>query len=164
MLLPTRASGRAGRSAGAIPQDEREGMPYSVTTEADVLRKYRTIAVVGASSDPEKPAHYVPAFLQQHGYRIIPVNPNEADVLGEKSYPDLASVPDAVEVVEIFRRSEDVPPVVEEAIRIGAKAVWMQEGIVHEAAARRAAEAGLEVVMDRCMKTELRELMESGGA
>jgi len=139
-------------------------MPYSVTTEADVLRKYRTIAVVGASSDPEKPAHYVPAFLQQHGYRIIPVNPNEADVLGEKSYPDLASVPDAVEVVEIFRRSEDVPPVVEEAIRIGAKAVWMQEGIVHEAAARRAAEAGLEVVMDRCMKTELRELMESGGA
>jgi hypothetical protein len=135
-----------------------------VTTESDILRKYRTIAVLGASNDPEKPAHYVPAYLQQHGYRIIPVNPREDEVLGERSYPDLASVPEPVEIVEIFRRSEDVPPVVDAAIRIGAKAVWMQEGIVHEAAARRAREAGLLVVMDRCMKTDHQRLAASDEA
>jgi len=128
----------------------------------DILRRYRTIAVVGASNDIEKPAGYVPAYLQQHGYRIIPVNPTENEVLGEKSYPSLASVREPVEVVDVFRHSEDVPPVVEDAIRVGAKAVWMQLRIVNEEAAQRAREAGLEVVMDRCMKTELRHMIEDG--
>jgi len=128
----------------------------------DILRRYRTIAVVGASNDIEKPAGYVPAYLQQHGYRIIPVNPTENEVLGEKTYPSLASVREPVEVVDVFRHSEDVPPVVEDAIRVGAKAVWMQLRIVNEEAAQRAREAGLEVVMDRCMKTELRHMIEDG--
>jgi len=128
----------------------------------DILRRYRTIAVVGASNDSEKPAGFVPAYLQEHGYRIIPVNPTETEVLGEKSYPDLGSVPEPVEVVDIFRPSEDVPPVVEQAIEIGAKAVWMQTGIVNEEAAQKAREAGLEVVMDRCMKTEVRYMIEDG--
>jgi len=133
-----------------------------MTLERDILRRYRTIAVVGASNDLEKPAGYVPAYLKEHGYRIIPVNPTETEVLGEKSYPDLASVPEPIEVVDIFRHSEDVPPVVDEAIGAGAKAVWMQLGIVNEEAAAVARAAGLEVVMDRCMKTELRWMIEDG--
>jgi predicted CoA-binding protein len=124
-----------------------------VGTQEEILRKYRTIAVVGASNDPARPGHYVPAYLKEHGYRIIPVNPEETEVLGERAYPDLDAVPEPVDVVEIFRRPEDVPPVVEAAIRIGAKAVWMQLGIVNEEAAQRARAAGLEVVMDACMKT-----------
>jgi hypothetical protein len=133
-----------------------------LTTARDILRRYRTIAVVGASNDIEKPAGYVPAFLKEHGFRIIPVNPTETEILGEKSYPDLAAVPERVEVVDIFRRSEDVPAVVEDAIKIGTKAIWMQSGIVNEEAAQRAREAGLEVVMDRCMKTDLRHMIEDG--
>jgi predicted CoA-binding protein len=128
----------------------------------DILKRYRTVAVVGASNNTEKAAWYCPAFLKEHGYRIIPVNPSETEVLGETSYADLASVPEPVEVVNIFRRSEDVPPVVEEAIRIGAKAVWMQQGIVNEEAAEKAREAGLEVVMDRCTRTELRRMIADG--
>jgi predicted CoA-binding protein len=93
---------------------------------------------------------------------VIPINPTETEVLGETSYPDLASVPEPVEVVDIFRHSEDVPPVVEEAIRIGAKAIWMQSGIVNAEAAQRARNAGLEVVMDRCMKTEVRYMIQDG--
>jgi len=133
-----------------------------MTSERDILRRYRTIAVVGATNDLEKPSGYVPAYLKEHGYRIIPVNPTETEVLGEKSYPDLASVPERIEVVDIFRHSEDVPPVVDEAIGAGAKAVWMQLGIVNEEAAAVARAAGLEVVMDRCMKTELRWMIEDG--
>lgn len=134
----------------------------AVTQSRDILRRRPTIAVVGASNDPAKPANSVPAFLQRHGLRIIPVNPTETEVLGERSYPDLASIPEPVDVVDIFRRSEDVPPVVEEAIRIGAKAVWMQLGIVNDEAAQSAREAGLEVVMDRCMRTEVRHMIEDG--
>ena len=126
--------------------------------EQEILRSYRTIAVVGASNDVSKPAGFVPAYLKQHGYWIVPVNPTEAEVLGEKSYPDLLSVPGRVDVVDVFRRPRYVAAVVTQAIKIGAKAVWMQQGIVQEAAARRAERAGLEVVMDRCMKTEHQKL------
>jgi predicted CoA-binding protein len=96
--------------------------------------------------------------MQRSGYRIIPVNPEESEVLGEKSYPDLDSVPEAIDIVDIFRRSEFVPEIVEAAIRKGAKVVWMQEGVIHEEAARRAAEAGLDVVMDRCILKDHRRL------
>jgi predicted CoA-binding protein len=117
-----------------------------------ILRHYRTIAVVGLSRDPHKPSHYVPAYLQEHGYRVIPVNPMApGEILGEKVYASLREVPEKVQVVEIFRPPRDVPPVVGEAIAIGAKVVWMQEGIVHNAAAERARKAGLTVVMDCCM-------------
>ncbi len=133
-----------------------------MTLEQEILHKYRTIAVVGISLDPSKPSHYVAAYLKEHGYRIIPVNPKEKQVLGEKSYPDLCSIPEPVDVVDIFRRPRYVPHVVAEAIYIGAKAVWMQLGIEHETAARRAREAGLQVVMDRCMKTEHQKLVARG--
>ncbi|MEE8137426.1 MAG: CoA-binding protein [Thermoanaerobaculia bacterium] len=129
-----------------------------MTLEAEILRKYRTVAVVGISSREDRYSHRVARYLKEHGYRIVPVNPRETEVLGEKCYPDLCSVPEPVEVVDIFRRPKQVPRVVAEALYIGAKVVWMQEGIVHEAAARRAREAGLEVVMDRCMMVEHRKL------
>lgn len=129
-----------------------------MTLEAEILRKYRTVAVVGVSSQQDRPSHRVARYLKEHGYRIIPVNPRETEVLGEKCYPDLCSVPAPVEVVDVFRRPNQVPRVVAEALYNGAKVVWMQEGIVHEAAARRAREAGLEVVMDRCMMVEHRKL------
>lgn len=129
-----------------------------MSTEEDILRRYRVIAVVGATDRPERADNYVPVYLKEHGYRIIPVNPDLPEVLGEQSYPDLASIPEPVEVVDIFKRSEEVGPYVDEAIRIGAKAVWMQQGIRDEAAAQRARDAGLLVVMDRCMKTEHRRM------
>lgn len=119
-----------------------------------ILKEYRTVAVVGLSPDPARPSYGVAVYLSEHGYHIIPVNPKASEVLGRTCYPDLRSVPDKVEVVDIFRRSEDVAPVVEDAIAIGAKAVWMQEGVMNEAAAASAREAGLLVVMDRCMKKE----------
>jgi predicted CoA-binding protein len=120
----------------------------------EILRWYRTVAVVGLSSNPARPSYEVADYLQARGYRIIPVNPNETEVLGERAYPSLGDVPEPVEVVDVFRRPEHAPAVVEEAIAAGAKAVWLQEGIVSEAAARRAREAGLLFVQDRCMKVE----------
>ena len=117
----------------------------------EILVKTKTIAVVGLSDKPDRPGHRIPAYLQSQGYRIIPVNPMLSEVLGEKAYPSLREIPVPVDVVEIFRRAEDVPPVVEEAIAIGAKIVWMQLGIVNEEAASRAESAGLGVVMDTCM-------------
>jgi predicted CoA-binding protein len=125
---------------------------------AEILQQSRTIAVVGLSSKRFRPSYGVTEYMQRAGYRIIPVNPEESEVLGEKSYPDLDSVPDEIDVVDIFRRSEFVPEVVEAAIRKGAKAIWMQEGVIHEEAARRAVEAGLDVVMDRCILKEHRRL------
>ena len=119
-----------------------------------VLRECRTIAVVGASPDPARPSYGVADFLKRQGYRIIPVNPGAGEVLGETAYPDLTSIPEAVEVVDIFRRSEAVLPVVEEAIAIGARIIWMQKGVVNEEAAARARESGLVVIMDRCMMEE----------
>jgi predicted CoA-binding protein len=127
-----------------------------------ILATVHTIAVVGLSPKPDRPSHSVPAYLQAQGYRIIPVNPTITEALGEKAYPSLRDIPDKVDVVEIFRRSEDVPPVVEDAIAIGAKVIWMQEGIVNEEAARRAEEAGLTVVMDACMRAVHRQLREMG--
>jgi len=120
----------------------------------EMLTKYRTVAVVGLSPDPGKPSHEVAAYLKRAGYRIIPVNPACQEVLGERCYPTLADVPGEVEIVDVFRRSEFLPEIVEQAIAKGARVVWMQEGVVNEEAARRAEEAGLEVVMDRCMLKE----------
>jgi predicted CoA-binding protein len=119
-----------------------------------ILQSYKTLAVVGLSSKPMRPSHGVAAYMQAHGYRIIPVNPNEQSVLNEKAYSSLDDLPEAVPVVVIFRRPEFVPAIVESAIRNGAHVVWMQEGVIHEDAARRAREAGLEVVQDRCILKE----------
>ncbi len=119
-----------------------------------ILKQSRVIAVVGLSPDPEKPSHGVASYLKSRGYKIIPVNPAVGEVLGEKSYPDLKSVSEKIDAVNIFRRPESVPQIVEDAIKAGAKSVWMQEGVVHEEAARKAKEAGLLVVMDRCMMKE----------
>lgn len=124
----------------------------------EILRGSKVIAVVGLSSKPYRPSYGVSEYMQQAGYRIIPVNPAETEVLGEKCYPDLDSVPEAIDIVDIFRRSEYVPEIVEAAIRKGAKCVWMQEDVVHEEAALRAREAGLDVVMDRCILKEHRRL------
>ena len=125
---------------------------------AEILQQSRTIAVVGLSSKRFRPSYGVAEYMQRSGYRIVPVNPEESEVLGEKSYPDLDSVPESIDIVDIFRRSEFVPEIVEAAIRKGAKAIWMQEGVVSEDAARRAAEAGLDVVMDRCILKDHRRL------
>jgi len=123
-----------------------------------ILRSCRTIAVVGLSNRRFRPSYGVAEYMQKAGYRIVPVNPNESQVLGEKCYPDLDSVPEAVDIVDIFRRSEYVPEIVEAAIRKGAKAIWMQEGVIHEEAARRAEKAGLAVIMDRCILKDHRRL------
>lgn len=129
-----------------------------MTKIADLLGGAHTIAVVGLSSKRYRASHGVAEYLQRAGFRIIPVNPLETEVLGEKAYPDLDAVPEPVDIVDIFRRPEFVPHIVEAAIRKGAKAVWMQEGVIHEDAARRAREAGLDVVMDRCILKEHRRL------
>jgi predicted CoA-binding protein len=128
---------------------------------ASVLRSARTIAVIGLSSKRYRPSHGVAEYMQSAGYRIIPVNPFETEVLGEQAYPELDRVPGTVDIVDIFRRSEFVPEIVEAAIRIGARAIWMQEGVVHEDAAAKARAAGLEVVMDRCILKEHRRLLVS---
>lgn len=120
----------------------------------ETILRYKSIAVVGISEDPAKPSHFVASFLAAHGYNVIPVNPKLTEWEGKKCYPDLLSIPFKVDVVDIFRRPEFIPPIVDEAIRIKAKAVWMQEGIINEEAAAKARKAGIEVVMDRCMKKE----------
>ncbi len=125
-----------------------------IPTLRRILARHRTVAVVGLSANWHRPSNFAAKYLLQHRYRVIPVNPAYAEVLGERCYPDLKSIPEPVDVVNVFRRAEEVPPIVEDAIAIGAKVVWMQLGVVHEAAAARAREAGLEVVMDRCMKIE----------
>ena len=119
-----------------------------------ILDECKTIAVVGLSSNPIRPSYGVARYMQQHGYRIIPVNPNETEVLGAKAYATLRDVPGPLELVDIFRRSEDAGAIVDEAIALGAKAVWLQEGVIDEAAAQRALDAGLLVVMDRCILKE----------
>lgn len=127
--------------------------------ERDILTRYKTIAVVGLSANPQRPSYRVARYLKEQGYHIIPVNPREKELLGQKSYPDLCSVPEAVEVVQVFRQAKAVPRVVAEALYVGAKAIWMQEGIVHQAAAARARRAGMAVVMDRCMMVEHKRML-----
>jgi predicted CoA-binding protein len=127
------------------------------TTDADryrILQQYRRVAVVGLSPNPYRPSHFVAVYLTQHGYEITPVNPKEKEILGRKCYPSLREAPQPLEIVDIFRERDAIPAVVEEAIDCGAKVIWMQLGLIHEAAAQRAREAGLEVVMDRCIKIE----------
>ena len=123
-----------------------------------LLGQSRTVAVVGLSPNPERPSHQVASYLQTAGYQIIPVNPGSAEILGQPCHPDLRSVSVPVDIVDIFRKAEAVEPIVREAIAIGAKVIWMQQGIVNETAARLAEEAGLTVVMDRCLKIELERL------
>jgi predicted CoA-binding protein len=120
----------------------------------EILNNSRTVAIVGLSSNPERPSFVVGKYLKEHGYKIIPVNPGEKTILGETSYPDLAAIPEKIDVVDIFRRPEDVLPIVHQAIQIGAKVVWMQEGIVNEEAAAEARKACLQVVMDTCMRKQ----------
>jgi len=122
--------------------------------EEKILKAYQTVAVVGLSPKSDRASFKVASYLKEQGYRVIPVNPQAKEILGEICYPDLASIPEPVEVVDIFRSSEQVPAIVEEAIKVGAKAVWMQEGVINEEAAARAKEAGLLVVMDKCMRKE----------
>ena len=124
----------------------------------DILNRYRRVAMVGLSSNPYRPSHFAAIYLLTQGYQVMPVNPGEQEILGRKSYPSVTALaeadPSAIEVVDIFRRPADIPPIVEEAIEVGAKVIWMQLGVINEAAAQRAVEAGLDVVMDRCMKIE----------
>ncbi len=130
---------------------------------ARLIHECRTIAVVGLSSNPARPSYRVAAYMQRQGKVVVPVNPRETVVLGEPAYPALSTVPGPVDMVNIFRRSEEVGAVVDEAIRIKAKAVWLQEGVIDEAAAERARRAGLQVVMDRCwLKEHVRCVSEKG--
>lgn len=122
-----------------------------------MLKEVRTIAVVGLSSDASRASNSVSRYMQSHGYRIIPVNPNETEVLGEKAYRRLEDIPEKIDIVNVFRRAQEAGPHVDEAIRIGARAVWLQEGVVDQQAARRALDAGLETVMDLCILKEHRK-------
>lgn len=132
-----------------------------MSTEEEILNSSRVVAMVGLSPKPDRPSYKVASYLKRKGYKIIPVNPGAEEILGVPSYPDLSSIPEPVDVVDIFRRSEEVPAIVEEAIEIGAKTVWMQEGVINDEAAARAEEAGLMVVMDRCMLKEHQKLQSS---
>lgn len=129
-------------------------MERPLVTIPELLKSAKTIAVVGLSANKFRPSHGVSRYMQEQGYRIIPVNPELTEVLGEKSYARLEDIPEPVDIVDVFRRSEAVPEIVESAIRIGARAVWMQEGVIHEEAAARARSAGLFVVMNRCILKE----------
>ena len=123
-----------------------------------IIDECRTIAVVGLSSDPFRPSNGVSAYMKRNGYRVIAVNPNETSVFGEKAYPDLFAVPEKIDLVDVFRRSDEAGKAVDEAIAIGAKAVWLQEGVIDPVAAQRALDAGLLVVMDRCWLKEHRRV------
>jgi predicted CoA-binding protein len=125
----------------------------------NLLRNAKTIAVVGLSSRRSRPSYGVSEYMQSNGYRIIPVNPNETEILGEKAWASLEEIPDPVDIVDIFRRPECVPEIVDAAIRIGATGIWMQEGVIHDEAAAKARAAGLEVVMDRCILKEHRKMV-----
>ncbi len=125
----------------------------------EILKSTKVIASVGLSSNPEKESYSIVEYLQQQGYTIIPVNPTATEILGEKVYPSLSAIPVKVDLVQVFRKPEDVPPVVDEAIKIGAKVIWMQVGIEHEESAREAQAAGLKVVMNACMRVAHRMLI-----
>jgi uncharacterized protein len=148
MKHPHMEGSTEGSSSGGHPT------PSAGDPVTEILRNSRTIAVVGLSGRRFRPSHGVAEYLQSVGYRIIPVNPGEAEVLGEKSYARLENIPERVDIVSVFRRTEFVPEVVESAVRIGARAVWMQEGVIHSEAAERARRAGLFVIMDACILKE----------
>jgi predicted CoA-binding protein len=124
----------------------------------EILRRCTKVAVVGLSSDSTRPSYGVARYLKENGFTIIPVNPNEKEILGEKAYPDLGSIPEKVEIVDVFRRSEHLPEIVDEAVKVGARVVWMQEGVVNHSAAIEALKHGIVAVMDRCMAKECRAL------
>jgi uncharacterized protein len=134
---------------------------YTEAEMRELFKSSKNVAVVGLSPDEFRPSHGVALYLKRAGFRIIPVNPSCDEVLGEKSYPTLKDIPDLVDIVDIFRRSEAVPEIVEEAIVKGAKVIWMQEGVVNEAAAQRAEQSGMKVVMDRCILKEHRFLVNN---
>ena len=119
-----------------------------------ILRAARTVAIVGLSKDPLRPSNFIGFYLKRHGYRIVPVNPREQEILGERSYPSLTDVPFPVDIVDVFRRPDAVPDIAREAVAIGAKALWLQFGVISPEGAGIAAAGGLDVVMDRCMKVE----------
>ena len=125
-----------------------------IPTLRRILRNARTIAVVGLSANWYRPSYFAAKYMQEHGYRIIPVNPAYQEVLGEKCYPSLRDIPEKIDMVDCFRKSEEIPAIAEDAVAIGAKTLWMQLGVINEAAALRAQQAGLDVVMDRCVKIE----------
>ena len=129
-------------------------------TEVEILKQTKVIAVVGASSDVERPAYKVPRTVMSYGYTVIPVNPNEKEVLGQRAYSTLSEIPVKVDLVNVFRRSENVSPVVDQAIEIGAAAIWMQLGVQDAVAAARALSHGIDVVMDRCIECAIREHVE----
>ena len=129
-----------------------------IKTLRRILTDYKRVAIVGLSDDWSRPSNFVGKYLLEHGFEVFPVNPKYDEILGQKCYPDLTSIPTTVDIVDVFRRIEHVPPLVDDAITIGAKVVWMQLGIVHEEAAQKARDAGLEVVMNRCIKIEYARL------
>ncbi len=138
-----------------------EGKDWQNPSSEDIarlLREAETVAVVGLSANTAKASHRVAAYLKSKGYTIIPVNPNESEILGEKSYPDLASIGKKIDIVDVFRRSEDTPPIVKAAIAIGPRAIWLQEGIISQESYDLAHEAGIPIVMDRCMYKERAKL------
>jgi len=126
----------------------------------EILQKYKKVAVVGLSSDETRPSNMVARYLQGKGFKIIPVNPNENEILGEKAYPNLSAIPEKVEIVDIFRRPDQVPPIIDEAIKIGALVVWMQEGIINHPSALKATQNSIVVVMDKCMLKECRKFCD----
>ena len=129
-------------------------MHDDIATLRRILRSCRTIAVVGLSAEWHRPSYFAAKYMQEHGYRIIPVNPRYPEILGERCHPDLESIGEPVDMVDVFRRTEDVPPIARQAVAIGARCLWQQIGVKNEAAAQLAADAGLDVVMDRCVKIE----------
>jgi uncharacterized protein len=129
-------------------------MQDDINTLRRILRESKTIAVVGLSADWFRPSYFAAKYMQEHGYRIIPVNPNYPQILGEKCYRSLRDIAEKVDIVDVFRKAEDVPPIAEDAIAIGAKVLWQQLGVKNEAAAARARSAGLDAVMNRCVKIE----------
>lgn len=143
--------------SGAVSSSSPVNQTAFATTayqRLSVLQRYRRIAMVGLSSNPYRPSHFAAIYMRAEGYTIIPVNPREQEILGLRCYPSLRDIPEPVEIVDIFREPKAVPALVEEAIAIGAKVVWLQLGVIHLEAAQRAREAGLEVVMDACVKIE----------
>ena len=133
-----------------------------MSAESDILQKYKVVAVVGLSPNEDRASFHVASYLKANGYMIVPVNPTAAEILGEKCYPDLEKITCDVEVVDVFRRSSEVLAIVEQAIKVGAKAIWMQEGILNDEAAEVARRAGLTVVMDKCMLKEHQKLRAEG--